>query len=536
MTISKILTVTRAKKSSSGYIGHCPAHEDANPSLTIAEKDGKVVVHCHRGCSQADVIAALKSHEAWNPAPKEKATPIEYKYTDEAGNHLYSKFRFPEKKWSIGYWKDGELKHGGLTEAGIRRVLYNLQGIEQAKQTGKSVWLVEGEKDANNLIRLGFPATTTDAGAGHGKARPELLESLKDLNVILCGDNDDVGRAYSDELQKSLVAYANTVHRINLPSQMDGKPIKDITDYLDILGHGESSVKSLLEKAKQVYPMKAVYSYGELLNLDLPEPKTWLGGFVAPREATLIVALPGVGKTWFTMAIAQVLADGSHSLGPWKPKIKAKTLIVDFEMSAARIRERLEKIRRGYGLDNTLDDIGILCPELCLKCGIMFNDLGAPEQQRILHDAIKDYDVVVVDNINAAYPNSEDDENSPKFWAGPQALVLALRQLEKAVLFVHHATKGDPKNPAGSGKNVRFFDNVLALCDVTDYSKSDVKRIKVHVRKSRNFPISRETQPELELQDIGQGAFWASVGENVLPQEFRRDVDDYDDNQQAIPF
>ena len=38
----------------------CPAHEDRSPSLSIkALDDGRVLVHCHAGCSAHDVMAAL---------------------------------------------------------------------------------------------------------------------------------------------------------------------------------------------------------------------------------------------------------------------------------------------------------------------------------------------------------------------------------------------------------------------------------------------------------------------------------------------
>jgi len=39
----------------------CPAHADKNPSLSISERDGKILVHCHAGCSQEAVCAALKT-------------------------------------------------------------------------------------------------------------------------------------------------------------------------------------------------------------------------------------------------------------------------------------------------------------------------------------------------------------------------------------------------------------------------------------------------------------------------------------------
>jgi len=285
-------------------------------------------------------------------------------------------------------------------------------------------------------------------------------------------------------------------------------------------------------------PNKLVCSYKKLLELDLPTPETWLGGFIAPGEATLIVALPGVGKTWFTMAIAQVLADGHHALGPWKPKAKKKTLLVDFEMQPNRIRQRLESLRKGYGLENTENSIGILSPDLVSRNGGSFSDLDQKEHIKLLHEAVEDYDLIIIDNVNAAYPASPDDENSPKFWMGPQNLVMGLRQLGKATVMVHHATKGDPKNPAGSGKNTRFFDNVIALCDVTDYTRSDIKKIKVHIRKSRNFPIARETQPELELRDIGSGCYWAdtSLAASVMDYKRESSFDLNDDNVNAIPW
>jgi len=37
----------------------CPAHDDRDPSLSIAFlPDGRVLVHCHAGCEAASVVAA----------------------------------------------------------------------------------------------------------------------------------------------------------------------------------------------------------------------------------------------------------------------------------------------------------------------------------------------------------------------------------------------------------------------------------------------------------------------------------------------
>jgi putative DNA primase/helicase len=38
----------------------CPAHDDNNPSLHVDEKNGKLLVHCHAGCSQEAVMSAFR--------------------------------------------------------------------------------------------------------------------------------------------------------------------------------------------------------------------------------------------------------------------------------------------------------------------------------------------------------------------------------------------------------------------------------------------------------------------------------------------
>jgi putative DNA primase/helicase len=39
----------------------CPAHDDANPSLSVTQKNGRVLICCHARCSQRQVASALAS-------------------------------------------------------------------------------------------------------------------------------------------------------------------------------------------------------------------------------------------------------------------------------------------------------------------------------------------------------------------------------------------------------------------------------------------------------------------------------------------
>jgi Toprim domain len=53
----------------------CPAHADRNPSLSISDSDSDaVLVHCHGGCEQRAVIAALQGLGLWPNLSKNSAT------------------------------------------------------------------------------------------------------------------------------------------------------------------------------------------------------------------------------------------------------------------------------------------------------------------------------------------------------------------------------------------------------------------------------------------------------------------------------
>lgn len=43
----------------------CPAHDDRSPSLSIGERDGRVLVKCWAGCTQSEVIDALVARGLW---------------------------------------------------------------------------------------------------------------------------------------------------------------------------------------------------------------------------------------------------------------------------------------------------------------------------------------------------------------------------------------------------------------------------------------------------------------------------------------
>lgn len=66
MTAESIAKALGGRKAGNGWSARCPAHNDHTPSLSLRDSDdGKVLVRCHAGCDQDDVIGILKSSGLW---------------------------------------------------------------------------------------------------------------------------------------------------------------------------------------------------------------------------------------------------------------------------------------------------------------------------------------------------------------------------------------------------------------------------------------------------------------------------------------
>ena len=89
-----------------GWMARCPSHEDNNPSLSIAEREGRILLNCFAGCTAESIVGAVglqlsdlfaggsPAGNGWGGEPE-----AAYRYTDEAGKLLFEVVRFPGKKF-----------------------------------------------------------------------------------------------------------------------------------------------------------------------------------------------------------------------------------------------------------------------------------------------------------------------------------------------------------------------------------------------------------------------------------------------------
>jgi len=181
------------------YLTVCPAHEDNRRSLQVAiGSGGTLLLKCFANCKTQDVVEALdlKMRDLWPPSerPRVPSTPVKvvarYDYVDEQGVLLYQVERTDPK----GFRQRRPEGDGWSYKLGdVRRVLYRLPELLAAPH--RPVCLVEGEKDVDNLRRIGLLATTIAGGAGAW--RPEYADQLRDRTVVILPDNDEPGRQFA---------------------------------------------------------------------------------------------------------------------------------------------------------------------------------------------------------------------------------------------------------------------------------------------------------------------------------------------------
>ncbi len=65
MSAERIAEALDGKRSGDSWICKCPCHDDSRASLSVTDKNGRTLIHCHAGCDQDEVISVLKDRGLW---------------------------------------------------------------------------------------------------------------------------------------------------------------------------------------------------------------------------------------------------------------------------------------------------------------------------------------------------------------------------------------------------------------------------------------------------------------------------------------
>lgn len=294
------------RQTGGGWIARCPAHGDDNPSLSIARgEDGRWLVHCHVGCSAEAVVTAvgLKMADLMPSNDRPQRTikgrwgrwVCDYVYTDAQGAVLYKSSRYVKddgKKTFVIKVPDPDAKFGwsiGLSKKNIARVPFRLPRVVSAAKSGKTIVIVEGEKDVLTVEEVcGCAATCNVAGAMKwGFKFPEnWIDWFKGASgIIIVADNDPKtkkvtrhvrgemveeeiehwrGQKHAADVRRQLVAagFEGKIKLMVMPAVGEEHP-KDFTDWVEARRKAglKADRAAFMEAVKQAAPWPEEWNF-----------------------------------------------------------------------------------------------------------------------------------------------------------------------------------------------------------------------------------------------------------------------------------
>ena len=462
MSPEEVAERLNGRPSGDGWSARCPAHEDRSPSLSIAAGDkGGTVVHCHAGCEPSAVVAAvgLELRDLAPDTPSRDDAVATYRYTDENGRHLFDVVRRPGKRFHQRP-ADGRTGPGAMKDT--RLVLYRLPAVRKAVAAGTSVFIVEGEKDADRLASEGWCATTSPQGAGKwAKVADHAREVLAGAEVVVVADRDGPGYKHATEVAESLRPVARSLIVVEA---LGGK---DVSDHLDA-GH---AVEELVEvdgtEAPVPDPPPPVRLTDWAAAFARPPVEAVVDGLLFPGRWTGFVAPAKAGKSTLALHIAHRLARGLEpfSAGHRPPEA---VLYLDGEMGEIDVVERLD------AADLRPADLGLLAySDLPPKGDTVQGGAAIVSTAHRLGAS-----VVVLDGINAFVSGAEKDDGPWR--ALYEHTIGPLKRAGVAVLTSDNTGKDVTLSARGSSVKLDKADGVVLVKRTDD----GVRLTTTHARTS----------------------------------------------------
>ena len=452
---------------------------DKNPSLSIGEgPDGKVLLHCHTGCTVPDIARALDLRlvDLFPDKPPSvahisggKRVKAEYNYYDADGTLVFQVVRFEPKTFRQRQpnGADWVWNLHGITH----RPLYMLPQVRAAIAAGKPVWIVEGEKDAENLQwEVDGAVTCNSGGAGKWSGEYDLqLDGATDIRII--ADNDPVGLDHARHVARSLYDHGHQVIGVRHPPDSfkdiseafaAGKTIDDLVPVWNTK-HG----REWLDGAEPEQPEAAEAAQAEVRNdllaqlVDWREfwahdhgSEEWIAWPLIPAGRGVALYAPAkTGKSIVLLAVCAALATGRSVLGA-PPQPPRSVLLLDYEMTASDLQERLEAL--GYTADDDLSNLHYaLLPSLPPLNTIAGRDAVVELA------ALVDAEVVIIDTLGRAVTGEENSSDTYKEFA--RLTGIALKAAGRSVLRTDHAGKSKEQGQRGSSAKNDDVDVVFRL-------------------------------------------------------------------------
>jgi hypothetical protein len=435
----------------------------------------------------------LSAGEASSPHPPRSAKTrrgrevASYDYREHDGTPRYQVVRVEPKRFLQRRPGPGGTWIWNLD--GVTPLLYRLPQLAAAPP-GSTIYITEGEKDADRLAALGLITTTCSGGAG--KWRAEFTRWLSGHKAVVLVDNDDAGRAHARAVARAIKPAAADVKILELP----GLPPKgDVSDWLDA-GGDQQSLEALVMAAPAT-PSKdnraAVPRRFPLIafnEMRFDNTQRHLVRDLIPRDGVVVLyGAPKCGKTFLAFDLGLHVALG----WPYRGRAVCQGPVVYIGLEGARgIRARIEAFRRR----RLQEDPGTI-PLHVLSTQL---NLAAEVDQLItdLSDQLPGGCVaIIIDTLNRSLAGSESSDQD--MGAYIKALDRLAAAFQAVVIVVHHSGI-DGGRPRGHSSLAGAVDGQIAVRREQD------GRIVAKLEQLKDGAEGDEFVSTLEVVDLGVGA------------------------------
>jgi hypothetical protein len=511
-TIAKALG--NAKKVNGNWLASCPVpghgrgNGDKNPSLSITESNGKYLFHCHGGCDQHSVFDAVRERNLLPSIQRQEYSLAlikgelmtmptleqEWEYKDEDGNTLFVKRRFKtntEKGKTYSLHKVDAAGNRKGSMIGARIVPYKLPELINAREAGRAIYLVEGEKAADALVSIGAIATTSHAGAGHWPE--DITQYFTGAVVIVVPDCDAPGWKYAKRVVEALLPVAKAVRVLdfNLPELGDdayewvadggdraklaelAKALPVITDINQVVTP-EWIVPRETEHPIE-HPIEPDFDKNEpilvprqLLNIEPwdsieDEPVEWLIENVLPKKAfAALYGPPGSYKSFVALDIAEAIATGRTWMGREVQAAGAVLYIAGegFGGIGARI-----KACKMHNATQAGAEIYVIRAAINMRSSAEDFDLLVASIKDLVERTGVQFELVQIDTLARAFGGGNEN-NSEDMGAFIHNAGRIQRMLNCAMMVLHHSGKDATKGLRGHSSLLGAVDTQLELLKI----------------------------------------------------------------------
>ena len=239
----------------------------------------------------------------------------------------------------------------------------------------------------------------------------------------------------------------------------------------------------------------ALFEYGQLVALDLPERKRHLPWL--PEGGNVMVYGPrGAGKTFFQLGLTAALVTGTPFL-KWATGEPVGVLYVDGEMQLDELRQRMTALLPGP----PKAPLRFLSSEMVyhkLRRDLILTSEKVRDEIADVLDAHPEIRVLIFDNISCLFAGIDEDKK--RDWEPIAAWLILLRHRGLATVLVHHAGKAGQQR--GTSGREDALDTVIHLAQPATHETKEGCHFELTFTKSRS--VKGEEVGPLDVRLIEQ--------------------------------